>query len=140
MLSDVMNRGYASRERVRRPAIRRTATWLAVLALFAQTVLFDLAMAARETAAARERIAAAHATHHAPRDDRNAPQHPHGGEDCPFCVARTTHQASSLPTSACLPLPLSIAAVALPLPRGRARARRRPSRFRARSPPRKPSD
>ena len=52
--------------RTGRPTIRRTVTWFAVLAVLAQTVLFDLAMAARETAAAREQAAAAHhAAHHA---------------------------------------------------------------------------
>jgi hypothetical protein len=113
--------------------------WFAVLTVLTQTVLFDLAMAARETAAARERaVAAHHAEHHAPRHDRDAPQRQHGGKDCPFCVARATHQALTPPAGAILPRPLSLVVVVPPLPRGRVRARRRPTRFRSRSPPREP--
>jgi hypothetical protein len=140
MLSDVVNRGHAKRYRISRPTIHRTVTWFAILAVLAQTVLFDLAMAARETAAARERIATArHAAHHAPRDDRNAPQHQHDRQDCPFCVARATHQAPTPPTGGVLSVPLSMAVVVpLLLPRGRVRARRRPTHFRSRSPPHEP--
>ena len=78
-----------------------------------QTVLFDLAMAARETVAARQQAATAHlAAHHPPRNDRNAPPpHQHGGKDCPFCIARAMHQAPTPPTGAALLLPLSIAVV-----------------------------
>jgi hypothetical protein len=55
--SDGAGRGEErTREAVphRRPTIRRTAAWFAVLALLAHTVIFDAAMAALETAAARE--------------------------------------------------------------------------------------
>ena len=141
MLSDVVNRGHAKRYRISRPTIRRTVTWFAILAVLAQTVLFDLAMAARETAAAREQAATAHhVAHHAPRNDRDIPRHRHDGQDCPFCVARATHQAPTPPTGGVLPVPLSMAVVVPPLLlRGRVRARRRPTRFRSRSPPREPS-
>jgi HAMP domain-containing protein len=139
MVPDVVRRGPARRCRVGRPTIRRTVAWFAVLAVLAQTVLFDFAMAARETAAARERATAAHhAAQQAPRNDPDAPQNQHGGKDCAFCLARATHQAPTPPAGAALPLPLPIAVVVPPLPRVRVRARRRPTRFRSRSPPREP--
>ena len=139
MVPDVVMRGPARRYRIGRPTTRWAMTWFAVLAVLVQTVFFDLAMAARETVAARQQAATAHhAAHHPPRNDRNAPPHQHGGKDCPFCIARAMHQAPTPPTGAALLLPLSIAVVGPLLPRGRVRARRRPTRFRSRSPPREP--
>jgi hypothetical protein len=113
--------------------------WLAVLAVVAQTVLFDLAMAARATAAARERVELArHAQHGTPQDGQSVPAHEHSGKDCPFCIARAMHQAPSLPPSVVLPPPSSVVATTPYLPRRRVRAHRRPTRFHSRSPPRLP--
>ena len=141
MLSDMVNRGHAKRCRISRPTIRRTVTWFAILAVLAQTVLFDLAMAARETAPRGNRSQPRTTWRITRRGTIGTlPQHRHDGQDCPFCVARATHQAPTPPTGGVLPVPLSMAVVVpLLLARGRVRARRRPTRFRSRSPPREPS-
>jgi HAMP domain-containing protein len=116
---------------------RHAVVWLAVLAVVAQAVLFEFAMAARETAAASKRAAVAHHDdHQVPRGDQDAPRHKHGGKDCPFCVARATHATPSLPHGPELTSPCSAVTFAPPLLRARIRARRRPARFRSRSPPR----
>jgi hypothetical protein len=115
---------------------RSTTAWLAVLAVLAQAVLFDLAMAAREAAEAQAQAWAAAAHHHeAPGHGREAPRGHKHREDCPFCVARATHQAPAPPDGVAVPAPLPVAAARPALPRARVRARRRPTRFRSRSPP-----
>lgn len=124
--------------------VPRLTVWVAVLAVLAQAVLFEFAMAGRETAAARERAAAPaeHAHHHAhrgtegdaPKRDRDVPRHEHG-KDCPFCTARAMHQASSATPGLDLPAPHALWMPAPRPPRSRIRARRRPARLRCRSPP-----
>ena len=116
---------------------RSTTAWLAVFAVLAQAVLSDLAMAARETAEAQARTAAAHRHAHdkAPGQGREAPPGHRHQEDCPFCVARATHQAPAPPDGFAVPAPLPVAAARPTLPRARVRARCRPARFRSRSPP-----
>jgi hypothetical protein len=118
---------------------KRLAGWLAVLAVVLQTTLFDFAMAARARAAAQQRAEPAqHAHHGSSQGGQDAPDHEHGSKECPFCLARATHQAASLPPSIDV-LPPSVAtALTTYLPRQRVRARRRPTRFRSRSPPREP--
>lgn len=120
---------------------QRAAAWLAVLAVLAQAVLFEFAMAARDAAETSGQAAAGthHAHHGAPAQGPQGPGHDHG-KDCPFCLARATHAAPGLPSAPELPLPASAAAVASPLAQARVRARRRPGRFRSRSPPREPRD
>jgi hypothetical protein len=110
--------------------------WLAVLAVVTQTVLFDLAMAARMAAVAGERAELAqHAHHGAPKGGPEAPAHEHGGKDCPFCIARAMHQAPSPPPVLAVLPPSSAVALATYAPPVRIRARRRPIRFRPRAPP-----
>lgn len=119
----------------------RLTVWLAVLATLAQAVLFEFAMAGREIAAGEE--GAPHAHHHArldaakgkaPKHDPDAPRHEHGKE-CPFCVARATHQAPSLAPGIDVPVPPSARMRAPRRLRDRVRAQRRPARPRCRSPP-----
>ncbi|HEX6011404.1 MAG TPA: hypothetical protein VFY87_06270, partial [Geminicoccaceae bacterium] len=68
---------------------------------------------------------------------RKAPGHKHQ-EDCPFCVARATHQAPASPDGVAVPVPVLVTVARPTLPRARVRARRRPTRFRSRSPPGEP--
>jgi hypothetical protein len=115
---------------------RWLVVWLAVLAAVAQTALFDFAMAAQATDAAQKRVERVrHAHHGMPQDGQGAPTHEHGGKDCPFCVARATHQAPSLPSGIAIPAPLLVGTFVRPGSRHRLRARRRPARFHSRSPP-----
>ena len=119
---------------------RRVVACLAVLAVVAQAVLFDFAMAARATTAAQERAAAAHSPghHHTPPHKPDNPGHGHEGTECPFCIARATHQAAPV-ANAVVPLLVTwLVAAAAPFAHNRVRAVRRPRRFRSRSPPTAP--
>jgi hypothetical protein len=119
-------------------AIRRSAAWLAILAVLAQAIFFEFAMAARAATAREQAAAAYHVAQHVPQDDQDVPrQHQHSGKDGPFCIARAMHQAPALPTDIVVLLLFAVVSVP-PLPRARVRARRRPARFRSRSPPREP--
>lgn len=116
---------------------RAFAVCLAVLAILAQNVLFEHAMAAAKVAAAQARAEREHAHAHghhggAPNEPKQAP-HQHG-EDCPFCLARAMHQGLSLAAGPVL-LRLAVVGVTSPLPRGRVRVARRSARVRCRSPP-----
>src|SRR4051794_32520883 len=119
----------------RRGLLRLAVSWLAVLAIVAQAVLFEFAMTPRPAAA--EPSAASHChPSPAPQDDRQHPGHQHG-KYCPFCIARACHQLASLPIGAGLAtLVVDAAVVVVPVPRpDPVRARRRPPRFGSRAPP-----
>lgn len=110
------------------------AAWLAVLAVLAQTVLFEHAMAAEKVAAAQARATVHHHDHGAgeePAPERAPHQH---DQDCPFCLARASNQGLSLGVGLVLPR-LAVVVVAPPSRGGRLRVARRPARIRCRSPP-----
>jgi hypothetical protein len=108
--------------------------WLAVLAVVTQSVLFELAMAARAQAAASGPTHR-HAHHgEIPAKKPSAPGHKHQ-EDCPFCLARAANPPLPALPGLGLPSPAAGGRIRQPISIGRVRARRRPTRFRARSPP-----
>ncbi len=123
-----------------------------MLAILAQAVLFEFAMAARDSAPATAQAAAADAPHHATSSHDHDACHPgndeapsvpsphrHGGADCPFCLARCAHQAAGLPNVAELPARTAPAADAgFPPPPERAWAREAVAAFQARAPPSAP--
>lgn len=125
---------------------RRLATWLAVLAVVVQVVLFELAMAARDAAAADPTALTVHEVcgeHAVPAGDPRAPHrqptHDHR-RDCPFCIARAVDPVLAALPGPDLPPPRPAGRDAPPArARARVRAIHRPGRFRSRSPPRSPT-
>jgi hypothetical protein len=120
--------------RAREPRARGLAVWLALVAILAQAVLFEYAIAGTEAMSGPSSQVAHHEHHDGAKNTQPRPKHSHHA-DCPFCLALSSHKATGTPPEAQLPTLLAGRALALPFAAGRLAPHRGPAHARSRSPP-----